>query len=629
MERATSRGWNACATLPCHGQPDYGRERIVNTVVGVAAGGCLTAMLNVTDRTGPTVSLQRALLLLIAFVLLVALLPAGLLLEHRLADTIEAQTRQDLAVAPSLIAESRAQSRDAMMMHAKEIASTAGLADALMAGDDAGAARIVESARGGYGEDAVLLDAAGRLLAGARPPESLIDRAMQGEMPVEIVPAGDALRTVALAPVHAGAVVAGIAGVTTLLDDNQARVLAGLTRAEIVLLVDGGVAATTADTADALVVAAAARTWAEGDTSVHSISVDGRLLARITPLGDYAKAVLVRDLSRDRAVVGELRRIALASIFATALLALLGGTFFAMRLSQPVASLASAADRLAAGDFYAPLKRHRIRELARMADAFDAMRGALAARIDDLARANRELADRQERLSALQSELIQRDRLASAGQLVAQLAHEIRNPVANVRNCLEVIRRRTLDHADVREFTDMAIDELLRMHELAEQMLDVHRPRDRSIDRSEPAAIAQEVVALVSVGAPDTLRIELDAEHEGLARIAPDALKQVLLNVVQNAREAVRDNGLVAVRVRNGRDDVVIDVTDSGPGIPGDVLPHVFDPFFTTKGGVHGVGLGLFVAEGIVRGVGGRIGAANEADGAHFTITLPAVDRDT
>jgi signal transduction histidine kinase len=95
---------------------------------------------------------------------------------------------------------------------------------------------------------------------------------------------------------------------------------------------------------------------------------------------------------------------------------------------------------------------------------------------------------------------------------------------------------------------------------------------------------------------------------------------------VQNAREAVRDAGTIVVRVAGGNGDIEIRVTDSGPGIPTDVLPRVFDPFFTTKGGVHGVGLGLFVAEGIVRGVGGRMTAGNENGGARFTITLPAAE---
>lgn len=569
-------------------------------------------------------SLQRALLLLIALVLVAALVPVGVRLERRLGDAIEARTRQELAAAPALLAGNRAQAADAMMMHAKDIAATPGLADALLAGNGARAVQLVEWARGSYGEEAVLLTSDGRVLIGQQPPGSLVELAKHGEMPVEIVPTGTDLRTIALAPVQSDTVLAGVAGVTLILGETETRALAGLTRADVVILTsDGTVVGSTAEPDQVALVAAAARSWVPGDSAIRSIGLDGRFLAVAEPLGDYATVVLVRDLDRDRAVLVDLRRIALASVGAAALIALALGVVFAMRLSGPVRSLASAADRLAAGDFHAPIERPRIAELGRMADAFDAMRRALASRIDDLARANRELADRQARLSALQAELIQRDRLASAGQLVAQLAHEIRNPVANVRNCLEVIRRRMPADAESREFADLAIDELLRMHELAEQMLDLHRPRDPADRVADGAAIAREVASLVTVGAPDTLEIEVDAARDGTAAIAPDALKQVLLNVVQNAREAIHDRGRITVSVHGEDDALRIDVDDSGPGIPADVLPRVFDPFFTTKGGIHGVGLGLFVAEGIVRGVGGRISATSEAGGARFTITLP------
>ena len=114
--------------------------------------------------------------------------------------------------------------------------------------------------------------------------------------------------------------------------------------------------------------------------------------------------------------------------------------------------------------------------------------------------ANQELEDRQQRLVVLQAELVQRDRLASAGRLLAQLAHEIRNPIASIRNCLEVLRRRTADEPEAQEFADMAIDELLRMHELTEQMLDVHRPRDPENSSCEVTQVAKEVANLLKAG---------------------------------------------------------------------------------------------------------------------------------
>jgi C4-dicarboxylate-specific signal transduction histidine kinase len=116
------------------------------------------------------------------------------------------------------------------------------------------------------------------------------------------------------------------------------------------------------------------------------------------------------------------------------------------------------------------------------------------------------------------------------------------------------------------------------------------------------------------------------------AAIAPDALKQVLLNLIQNARDASRADTPVQVAVAIGRKDghTTVDVVDSGPGISPTILHRVFDPFFTTKDAVHGVGLGLFVAEGLVRTAGGSITVQNGGDatglpysGAWFHITLP------
>ena len=114
--------------------------------------------------------------------------------------------------------------------------------------------------------------------------------------------------------------------------------------------------------------------------------------------------------------------------------------------------------------------------------------------------------------------------------------------------------------------------------------------------------------------------------------MAPDALKQVLLNLLQNSRGASTSDGPVNIRIAIVSDGsrMVIDVFDDGPGIPPDILQRVFDPFFTTKEAVHGVGLGLFVAEGLVRAAGGSIAARNARDvsgtayrGAWFHIELP------
>jgi len=288
--------------------------------------------------------------------------------------------------------------------------------------------------------------------------------------------------------------------------------------------------------------------------------------------------------------------------------------------------------------------------MATVSHAFAEMRAALAARLGELAEANRELENRQARLQALQSELIQRDRLVAAGRLVTELAHEIRNPVANVRNSLEVVRRQ-VDSPKAREFTDLAIRELLRMHELAERMLDLNRPQSEDVASCDARAVIDDVVALAALGdRAGTWPLSVRGPDTAPAGIAPDALKQVLLNLVTNAQEASPDGGAIDIRLeisvdgedgrdaedsRGGEDErgaedrrVTIRVEDRGKGIPAEILPRIFDPFFTTKHEVHGVGLGLFIAEGVIRGQGGALTAANRdpGPGSILRLDLPAAD---
>jgi signal transduction histidine kinase len=268
------------------------------------------------------------------------------------------------------------------------------------------------------------------------------------------------------------------------------------------------------------------------------------------------------------------------------------------------------------------------------------MRAALSARLAELQTVNRELEDRAARLATLQTDMLRRERLAASAQLVGHLAHEIRNPVATLRNLLEVIQRRTANDPETIEYASLAIDELLRMHELAERMLDLNRPRDPAVKIADVGQVARDVARLVSAGNGDGTNgraspfIEVSEQARALAAIAPDALKQILVNLVQNAREAVEHASpnvqpRITIDVRQETDSIRVRVRDNGPGIALELLPRIFDPFFTTKGNMQGVGLGLFVAEGIVRTAGGRLTAANLPNGgAEFSVVLPAAEWD-
>ena len=568
-----------------------------------------------------TIPLQRALLGAIAAAILAGMIPAGIVLDRRLAAALEERARADLALAPRILADRTAANNDVLMMYAKDFAHVPGLGAALLAGDRASVLRIVDSARASVGGgDPVVIGATGDAWVGRGADSALVAGTRAGKMPVELRRDGSVLRTVALAPVLVDGRWVGAVGVTTPIDERAAEVLSGLTRSDVVIVADGRnmVSASTLDSTAAHAVAAAVLQSRDSATAVIPVNVEGkRLLAIPAALAPVGTVVFVRALDAELAVLPQLRRVAAISALAALVVALALGTMLAARVARPVRQLAGAAAALGDGDFGVPVPQSRVREVARVAGTFDDMRRALAARLAELRQANAALTDRNARLTALQADLMQRDRLAATGRLVTQLAHEIRNPIANLRNCLELIRRRVGDDAETVEFADLAIDELLRLHELAEQMLDLNRPRDPASSRCRPIAVAREVAALASAGVPHhELLITVDGDDAAEAAIAPDALKQVLVNLVQNAREAVslaRSHAAtggptrIAIAVARHQDLVQLEVADNGPGIPPAILPRIFDPFFTTKEAVHGVGLGLFVAEGLVRTAGGSI----------------------
>jgi len=575
-----------------------------------------------------TISLRKAALLLLGASFLLALVPAGWALDRRLEGDLEARDREDLARAPIILRDRNARNAEMMSMHAQAIAGAEGLSEALMARRYRAATQIVMEASTFPGEDPVLTAPDGTLLVG---PEGLEDAALANPGATDSVAwvtATDAPRALALADVMEGVDPVGLAGVSAALNEAEAMALAGLTRSDVVVISGSGVLKASSlepEVAEELAKELAALPG--GDTVAEIRTADDtRYWAVVAPLGRAGSVGFVRSVADEMAVLPQLRRTALLAGVLALGLALLGASVVARILARPVEGLALAADRVRQGDFGTEVSRSTFAEVNRVSGAFDEMRRALADRVRDLEDANHALEDRQRRLEALQTELVQRDRLAANSRLVAELAHEIRNPVANVRNCLEVVRRSQEEHGTSTEFTDLAIHELLRMHELAERMLDTNRPDTRGSAYCDAAKVITQVAQLYRVGSRDSpWSVSIDVAPAASVTMPPDALKQVLMNLVENAREAMPEGGEVRVAARRDNERVQITVDDQGSGIAPDVLPRVFDPFYTTKGAVTGVGLGLFVAQGVVRRYGGRISAENRVEGgARFTVELPA-----
>ncbi len=249
--------------------------------------------------------------------------------------------------------------------------------------------------------------------------------------------------------------------------------------------------------------------------------------------------------------------------------------------------------------------------------------------------------DASERL-AYEEKVIQADKLASIGMLSAGVAHEINNPLssilANLGNAISEAR-------DPEAIASLRVveSETHRIARIVRQLLDFSAPRRApwggrdwpgdSAPRCDANAVARELVLLVGYPLRGVGRVEfrelLDPDCPKVA-MAEDELKQVLLNLMKNALHAVGSEGRVLVETRATKCGVELYVSDSGPGIPAQVMARIFDPFFTTKAsgaeeGDAGLGLGLSVAYGLVTKRGGSIRAVNEpGGGALFLVALPA-----
>jgi len=586
------------------------------------------------------ITLRGAVVGAVAVAILVGMIPAGIALHSRLAGALEDRARRDLALAPAILASWFKAINDAFMMHAKEFAHEPSLVKSLASADRSVIDRIANEQRPTVPAGIpVIIGPDGTLWTGPLSDSVSVSETRLGRMPVNVLGDSSGVHTLALAPVEWNGRWVGAAGFAIPLTDDAARTLASLTRSEVIIIASASrrAVASTLDSSmtRAVVAAIAGSDRAARDSSDVSAGRE-RVAIVSAPLGSGGEAVFARVLRRELAILPELRRIALFSAGGALVLALVLGALLANQVARPVRELAQSARALGDGDFSAPLPRSRLEEVSTVSETFAAMRSALSARLAELQQANRELEDRAVRLVALQSDMLQRERLAASAQLVGHLAHEIRNPVATLRNLLEVIQRRVSDDPEAREYAALAIDELLRMHELAERMLDLNRPRDPALHVARVGQVARDVTRLVSAGEGAGngagAVISVDDDALAVAAIAPDALKQVLLNLVQNAREAIQHaqpavQPRIDIAVSRHAETVIVRVADNGPGISAAALPRIFDPFFTTKESVQGVGLGLFVAEGIVRTAGGRLTAINRAEGgAEFRIELPAID---
>jgi signal transduction histidine kinase len=230
------------------------------------------------------------------------------------------------------------------------------------------------------------------------------------------------------------------------------------------------------------------------------------------------------------------------------------------------------------------------------------------------------------RIRALEAEMGRRERLSQLGGVAAGVAHEIRNPLNAVSMGLQRLRAEFAppDDEEYRKLIGVVQGEVKRLNGIVEDFLSLARPPALRIEPVAPGALVDEVLALLEGDMRRAgVRVERQVEPDLPAVPADrDRLKQVLLNLLLNATEALPRGGVVTVAAGRRGEDLALTVSDTGPGIPPEVLARAFEPYVTTK--PAGTGLGLAIARRLVEAHGGRVEAANQAGGgASLTVTLP------
>lgn len=234
------------------------------------------------------------------------------------------------------------------------------------------------------------------------------------------------------------------------------------------------------------------------------------------------------------------------------------------------------------------------------------------------------LLDNQARRAELELRLRQADRLAALGRLVAGVAHELRNPLASVKLKLQLMHRESPSRfTSAFEIIDT---EIARMNRLVERLLLLAKPSHLSRTQTDVSCFVSERAALWRERTGEQGVVLECHSDENLAHpvlVDRDRLGQIIDNLIANAVEALHHHGgRIQLEVKRGPKAILLAVTDTGPGVPSDVVSRLFEPFFTTRTG--GTGLGLFLSAEIAHALGGDLRYCDRAEGgARFELTLP------
>ncbi len=326
---------------------------------------------------------------------------------------------------------------------------------------------------------------------------------------------------------------------------------------------------------------------------------------------EEAAALVYKEQNSMNARLDLIQRIPIYYLMFVLLLTIFAARFLSQKLMQPVNYLVECTQRIAMGDFspLVPMRKYR--------DEFTTVEVAI----------NHML----EQIKLHESAMVESHKLRAVGTLTAGVAHELNNPLNNIM---------LTAHAMLEDYKNLSEDELLEMindlineadssRSIVRNLLDFARESESVSEPLDLGVLISETIKLaLNQVKVSGAKIEFQIQPN-LPRMRGDKqqLKQVFLNLILNAVDAVEKKGNIKISIKKADTPrfLAVQVEDNGCGIPAHILPNIFDPFFTTKGPGKGAGLGLSVSHGIITMHGGQIGIeSEEGKYTRFTVTLPS-----
>jgi len=315
------------------------------------------------------------------------------------------------------------------------------------------------------------------------------------------------------------------------------------------------------------------------------------------------------------------------------------GYRLAQSIAGPILRLRSMAQTVAQGRLDQTSGLRRDDEIGELAEAFDAMTARLQARTAEAqslyaeaVERNRQLAEMYERLRAAQQQLVQSEKLAAVGQLAAGIVHDVKNPLGVIKGMAEEMLESTANGSAQADSLQTIRDNATRANSIVTDLLVFARqstPTMQERDLRETVEGALRLTGFLTRKGKVEVQRNLPARPT-MAVFDPQQIQQVLINLIQNAVQAMPDGGKLHVGLASADDHLVMTVRDTGVGIPAEHLPRIFDPFFTTKSEGQGTGMGLSVSYGIMTRHHGQIEVESQVGaGSTFIVRLPKTPPDS